>query len=65
MEKMETIAGSLYAAGVFFFFFPISAEYSLCYRIYYHLGFKDMKTKVQKEHPTCSRVTTGQPQADG
>ena len=35
------------------------------YRIYYHLGFKDMKTKVQKEHPTCSRVTTGQTQADG
>lgn len=47
------------------FFFFISAEYSLCYRIYDHLGFKDMKTKVQKEHPTCSRVATGQPQADG
>lgn len=51
--------------GFFFLFFSISEEYSLCYRIYYHLGFKDMKTKVQKEHPTCSRVTTGQTQADG
>lgn len=61
-KKWKQSLAAFYAEGGFFFF--ISAEYSLCYRIYDHLGFGD-ETKVQKEHPTCSRVATGQPQADG